>query len=110
MEKTLVPWKLNFLTIALCILTVSRYIVVATTTTDDKEKEKKGKPQILNNLNGDLNIPSDMPTEHRAMIQEKYAEFMKQRGDEKKKKQQQEKQTQDYPKPPEGIVYVMENV
>ena len=38
-----------------------------------------------------------MPTEHQSMIHEKYLEFMNQRKKEKKKKE-----TQDYPKPPEG--------
>jgi formylglycine-generating enzyme required for sulfatase activity len=41
-----------------------------------------------------------MPTEHQAMIKEKYDEFMKNRQKEKKK--EQEKNKQEYPKPPEG--------
>jgi len=63
-------------------------------------QSKEKQPQILDATAG-LNVPTDMPTEHQAMIKEKYDEFMKQRQQEKKKKKEQEKQ--DYPKPPEGM-------
>lgn len=53
-------------------------------------------------MSGNLNIPSDMPTEHTNMIREKYDEFLKDR-EERKESQRQQEQKQEYPRPPKGI-------
>ena len=44
-------------------------------------------------------LPSSMPTEHKAYVEEQYQTFLKQRQEEKKKKEQANKP----PPPPEGI-------
>ena len=51
-----------------------------------------------------LNVPSEMPTEHTAMIHEKYDEYLKQRGQkEESAVQEQQLQEKSYPRPPDGI-------
>lgn len=54
-----------------------------------------------------LNIPSDMPTEHAALIHQKYAEHLHQNKLKKKKQREASKsetnQKQEYPRPPDGI-------
>ena len=80
-------------------LLLSLLIAVVLRSKDAVAQGEK-KPQVVDALNG-LNIPTDMPTEHSAMIKEKYDEFMNSRQKEKKK--EKEKQKQDYPKPPEGL-------
>ena len=45
-----------------------------------------------------------MPTEHTAMIHEKYDEYLKQRGQkEESAVQEQQLQEKSYPRPPDGI-------
>ena len=71
-----------------------------------KDKEEKELKDNVAAASSNLNVPSDMPTEHTAMIHEKYNEFLKQKRQEKEKQQQQQQkdsQKQDYPKPPEGM-------
>ena len=53
-------------------------------------------------LPGNLNVPSDMPTEHTNMIREKYTEYLKEK-EQQKESQQLPEQKQDYFRPPEGM-------
>lgn len=50
-----------------------------------------------------LNIPSDMPTEHTAMIYKKYAEYQNEKQAKSKAREEAELMKDDYPQPEGGI-------